>query len=285
VRIEMPSNIFDSTQCQLGESATWIESRNSFAWLDILSRKLFEKSPASLERIAVYDLPFTASAIVTLATLPSYVILLVAENGVHEFNLDTGAILVKHRYDLPSTHRTNDAGIDPFGRIVFGVMEWEPSGLNGWVSRINHNGSIEVLIDRVGIPNTLVWSDDGATLYFADSYIQTMFAADYSEAISLKRILYSLDGAATPDGSDLTNKYLYNAEWDGWRVSKRCLTAGEFVGEVKLPVPRPTSCAIGNGIIVITTAKVDLTEQELIESPCSGMTYIVSLDDFEVGAL
>tara|TARA_R110001583_G_scaffold151248_2_gene303192 strand:- start:13583 stop:14428 length:846 start_codon:yes stop_codon:yes gene_type:complete len=281
----MPIRIFDGSQCQLGESATWIESRGSFVWLDILSRKLFEKKLDISGPADVHDLLFTASAILIRTGAPSSVVILVAENGVYEFDLDTSEVFLKQKYTLPSTHRTNDAGLDPSGRIVFGVMEWEPSGLNGWVSRVNHDGHIEVLIDQIGIPNTFVWSDDGAIIYYADSYMQAMFAADYSEAVGPRRTLFSIDGNATPDGSDLAGGYLYNAEWDGWRVTKRSLLNGDVAGCVELPVSRPTSCAIGNGSVVITTAKVDLTAQELVESPCSGMTYIVSLDDFEVGVL
>ena len=281
----MPDFIFDDTLCELGEAAVWIEARNSFVWLDILSQKLFEKSALESASASIHKLPYTASAILIPSGEADAVVLLVANNGVYELNLDTGTSFVKHSYVLPDTHRTNDAGLDPIGRIVFGVMEWEPSGLNGWVSRINLDGTIETLIEKIGIPNTFVWSENGSIIYFADSYIQTMFSAEYSSVISSCRELFRLSNGATPDGSVVVNGYLYNAEWGGWRVTKRRLHSGEVIGELKLPVPQPTSCTVAGGKILVTTANVGLTNAERKESPYSGMTFLAGVDEFEVGEI
>ncbi|AKH67854.1 gluconolactonase [Spongiibacter sp. IMCC21906] len=277
--------IFDDTSCELGESAVWIEARQSFVWLDILSRKLFEKSVLGSASTSIHKLQYTASAILIPFGEAGAVVLLVANNGVYEFNLDTGISFVKYSYNLPDTHRTNDAGLDSIGRIVFGVMEWEPSGLNGWVSRINLNGTIETLIEKIGIPNTFVWPEDGSVIYFADSYIQTMFHAEYSGVTSSRHELFSLSNGATPDGSAIENGFLYNAEWGGWRVTKRRLHDGKLVADFKLPVPQPTSCAVAGNKILVTTASVGLTDIEMKQFPCSGKTFLVSLDEFEIGAV
>jgi sugar lactone lactonase YvrE len=281
----MSCNIFDRTQCELGEGAVWLPRRSSFVWLDILSRKLFEKSNSGLTPAVVYDLQYTASAILIERDQSPSTVLLVADSGVYQFDLDTGESHVKHQYSLPASHRTNDAGIDPMGRVVFGVMEWEPSGLNGWLSRIDLDGNIDVLMDGVGIPNTFVWSDDGSFMYFADSYLQKMYSANYSIGLSGKVVLFSLDGGATPDGSELVGEYLYNAEWDGGRVTKRSIETGKVVAFASLPVPRPTSCAFGSGSLIVTTAKANLTQSQLEKWPCSGMTFLISLDEFEVGVV
>ena len=277
----MALSIFDDTCCDLGEGIVWVPCRQSIAWLDILSRKMYIKPIDSSVRAVSYDLDYTASAILVDQTSSPAKLLLVTDVGVFQFDLDTGLSCLKYAYSLPATHRTNDAGFDPSGHIVFGVMEWEPSGLNGWISRIDLDGNLEILIDSIGIPNTLVWSGDGKVIYFADSFLKTMFQARYFDLGGTRQDLFVLpDGEATPDGSDLVGEHLFNAEWGGWRVTKRSLPSGEVLEKIQLPTPQPTSCVVAGAKIVITTAKTDLTRETLKKYPHSGMTFIASLHDF-----
>jgi L-arabinonolactonase len=278
---KMALSIFDNTCCDLGEGVVWIPRRQSIAWLDILSRKLYVKPIHGSVRTVSYDLEYTASAILVNKALSPATLLLVSDVGVFEFNIDTGLSSLKFSYSLPTTHRTNDAGLDPHGHIVFGVMEWEPSGLNGWISRIDLDGNLEILIDSVGIPNTFAWSDDGKVIYFADSFVKTMFQASYFDIGNTRRDLFVLSNSeATPDGSDLAGECLYNAEWGGWRVAKRSLSTGQVLERIQLPISQPTSCVVVGAQIVITTAKTDLSKEALMKSPHSGMTFIANLNDF-----
>lgn len=274
----MRARIFDGTACKLGEGALWVAARESFVWLDILSHKLYEKSFVGVA--GFLDLGLTATAILPCSDPMFPGVWLVASDGIYEVDLTSGARTILHRFSLPHGYRTNDAGVDPEGRIVFGVMEWQPSGLNGWVSRIEHNGSVVQLIDDVGIPNTIVWSASGRTMYYADSFLQKMYSVEYSEVKVAD--FFSLECCdATPDGSCVFEGHLYTAEWDGARVSKRCIKTGILLAELALPVLRPTSCAIACGEILVTTASDGLSLEQLSESLDSGKTFIAALSDFK----
>tara|TARA_R110001592_G_scaffold56881_4_gene173096 strand:- start:11424 stop:12266 length:843 start_codon:yes stop_codon:yes gene_type:complete len=269
--------VFDHTVCDLGEGAIWLESCQSFAWLDILSRQVYEKSLAGPLRR--YRLSFTATAILPPENADLAKLRLVADNGVYELDLESGGLLLLSEISLPSSHRTNDAGIDPDGRIVFGVMEWQPTGLHGWISRIEKNGQHVKLIEQVGIANTITWSECGQVMYYADSFKQVMYAVNYS-GLSVVEFYSLANTLATPDGSCEYGGCLYTAEWDGWRIAKRCMQSGQLLAELLVPAPRPTSCAIYNDRILITTARTELSEVELKAAPDSGKTFVAKLNDF-----
>ena len=65
-----------------------------------------------------------------------------------------------------------------------------------------------------------------------------------------------------PDGSTIdTEGYLWNAQWDGWRVA-RYAPDGRLDRLVELPVQKPTSCMFGGAdmrTLYVTSAIWDLT--------------------------
>jgi sugar lactone lactonase YvrE len=269
--------VFDGSRCQLGEAAFWHESRRSFVWLDILARELYEKSVSgSLNKC---DLSFTATAILPAIDISSNGVRLVAGSGIYELDLESAEVVKLYTISLPESHRTNDAGLDPEGRIVFGVMELQPAGLNGWISRIEQDGTLTQLVDCVGIPNTITWSASGQNMYYADSFEQVMYVAEYSQ-MKISEFFSLKESLATPDGSCLLGENLYTAEWDGWRVTKRCVKTGVLQAELAMPVPRPTSCVIYDGHILITSASDGLEAYELSAAPDSGKTFIATIEDF-----
>lgn len=277
VYTDMALGIFDEKICRLGEGSIWMESRQSFAWLDILSQQLFEKP--LIGPLATYKLNVTATAILPSTDVTASCVRLVAENGIYAMGLQSGDLSLLHSFTLPDTHRTNDAGIDPSGRIVFGVMECQPTGLRGWIERIEHDGTLTRLVGGVGIPNTISWSTSGHKMYYADSFRQTMYVTEYPQ-LAISEFFSLKDGMATPDGSCVHGEFLYTAEWDGWRVAKRCISTGKLVAELAVPVPRPTSCVIHDERILITTASDGLAVEALDLAPDSGKTFIATIEDF-----
>lgn len=280
----MSLSVFDPTPCQLGEAAAWHDERRTFMWLDILGKKLFEKKEDA-ESATVHSLNVTATALICTYSLDETI--LVTESGLFRFNhtsIQLGKIC-----DLPigTGFRTNDAGTDPFGNIVFGVMEWEPTGLNGGIYRVSpHGGNSECIFANVGIPNTFAWSDDGSTIFFADSFRQTMYTAKYGAKITAPRPFFSLEHTnTTPDGSHKICHALATAEWDGSRVTARSLSDATEIGSIALPVPRPTSCALGGhkkNKLLITSAIADLSEGELASAPLSGQTFIADVEALNI---
>jgi len=74
---------------------------------------------------------------------------------------------------------------------------------------------------------------------------------------------------------------LWIAFWDGWKVM--CLApSGEQLGEIRLPVSRPTSCTFGGAdfsTLFITSAHIGLTSAELETQPLAGGLFACAMMD------
>ncbi|WP_417766210.1 SMP-30/gluconolactonase/LRE family protein [Spongiibacter tropicus] len=268
--------VLDETQCVLGESAFWNSERQSYIWLDILKKRLYEKRHESL---ACHVFEFTPSAV--LKHEDKDCITLVSDAGIATYHLGRRCIIDNLPIKLESSFRTNDAGLDPQGRVVFGSMQWEPAGRNGVIYRLEKDGRIRELLSSIGIPNTFLWSDCGTKIYFADSYLQEMYVAEYREnEIANIQLLFRSNGTATPDGSCRAGKGIFNAEWDGARVVLRSLNDGSVLSELPLRALRPTSCAIAGekmDELLITTASDGMDDEQMAAFPLSGKTLIACL--------
>lgn len=269
--------IFDSKHCRLGEAAFWYAERECFLWLDILQKVMFEKSEAG--NLVEHKFDFTPSAII-----PSLIgggIQIISDKGLISYDFQSGEPEVRKAFNLPNGFRTNDAALDPLGRVVFGTMEWHPTGQNGRVFRVEEDGKLTTLVDNIGIPNTFVWSSCGRKVYFADSYVNTMYVANYSEAgISNVLPLYQFPRPQTPDGSCVYGGKIINAVWGGARLAVVAMGSGEAVGDIQIPALQPTSCAVGGVCmkkLLVTSACVDMDESQLAQYPLSGNTFLLDI--------
>jgi len=69
-------------------------------------------------------------------------------------------------------HRCNDGKTDPRGRLIVGTMcldEGEAGAEQGGLYSVDHNHDCRLLLSRVSIPNGIVWSRDGCTLFHIDT--------------------------------------------------------------------------------------------------------------------
>ncbi|MGK9522510.1 SMP-30/gluconolactonase/LRE family protein, partial [Salmonella enterica subsp. enterica] len=92
-----------------------------------------------------------------------------------------------------------------------------------------------------GIPNTLVWSDDGAHVHFGDSLDGTLYrhAVKPEGQLEPARVWFGPHERGGPDGSAMdADGYIWNARWDG-SCLLRLTPAGEVDRIVELPVSRP----------------------------------------------
>ena len=84
-----------------------------------------------------------------------------------------------------------------------------------------------------------------------------------------------------PDGLTVDSQgFIWSARWDGWKVT-RYDPDGKVEREIPLPVQRPTSCTFGGaGLdeLFITSASVDLSEQDLREQPLAGDLFRLHTD-------
>ena len=260
--------------CRLGEGPVWSAGEGALYWLDILGRRLLRRAPTDNETHQ-WHLPVRVSA---LAVRPAGPLLMACEDGRADFDVGGGGLGPRRPLepDLPD-NRSNDGGCDRRGRFFVGTMDDRERADTGALYQVGPDGATRQLLSGVGISNTLAWSPDDRTFYFADSRAQVIWAFDYdieAGAISRRRVFVSLAGTSLyPDGSTVDAEgYLWNCQWDGWRVV-RYAPDGAVDRVVELPVQRPTSCAFGGpGLrtLYVTSARVGLDDAAREAQPWAG---------------
>ncbi|MCG8371336.1 MAG: SMP-30/gluconolactonase/LRE family protein [Proteobacteria bacterium] len=151
--------------------------------------------------------------------------------------------------DAEGSNRCNDAKCDPYGNLWVGTMDTGENRRSGRLWCFNGDGDARLMLENVGISNTLAWDLARNRFYFADSMDGDIFVFDYEPAgpaIRNKRVFFSRGEApGVPDGSAIDSQgYLWNARWDGSCVVRISID-GKVDRRIELPVARPTSCAFG----------------------------------------
>jgi L-arabinonolactonase len=168
-------------------------------------------------------------------------------------------------------------------RVVSSAGAWMKDGRNGPLSALyslESDHTTRQLLSGVSCANSLCWSGDGRTLYFADMPSRRIDAFGYdvgSGALSNKRLFASV--AAEPglaDGSIVdAEDCLWNAQWGGGKIM-RYTPDGAIDREVRLPVSNPTCLAFGGpnlDILFVTTAWFGLNDTERAAQPHAGSIF------------
>ena len=207
---------------QLGECVLWCERTARLLWTDIPGATLYAHHPAS-GKTEQWRMP---EALASFAlTADDGRLLLALASQLAFFDLASGELapICQVEQDLPT--RLNDGRCDRQGRFVFGTFHHtEPRQRLGGFYRLNLDLSLERLsLPACAIANSICFSPDGATMFYADSPQRTILCCDYDPAtgaIADDRVFVALDGdVGEPDGSCIdADGYLWNAQWGaaGW---------------------------------------------------------------------
>jgi sugar lactone lactonase YvrE len=179
-------------------------------------------------------------------------------------------------------NRLNDGRCDRHGRFWVGTMQDGGRAATGSLYRFG--GDLVPVRARtgIGIPNSLAFSPDGATMYFADTLHGAILAFDYDPASgepAKERVLATLESApGRPDGSTVDAEgCLWNARYGGGCVV-RYTPDGRVDRLIELPVSQVTCCAFGGpGLetLFITTAAQFLTGEKRRAEPLAGGLFAV----------
>ncbi|MFA6153748.1 SMP-30/gluconolactonase/LRE family protein [Mesorhizobium sp.] len=265
---------------KLGEVPVWDVGEQALYWVDIEGCLLQRFHPGSGET-RTWRLP---ERVASLALRVAGGIVLALASGFAFFDPKTGAIerLAAPEADKPS-NRFNDGKCDRRGRFWAGTMDDSLKNRTGGLYRLDPDLSCTTMEEGIGISNSLAWSPDDRTFYFADTLIRTIFAYDFDlehGAIANRRVFTDCTGQpGNPDGSTIDAQgFLWNAQWDGWRLV-RYAPDGRVDRIVPLPVQKPTSCMFGGpdlSTLYVTSAIWDLSTEALKQQPHAG--GILALD-------
>lgn len=176
-----------------------------------------------------------------------------------------------HGFRLPgSPHvRLNDGRVDPRGSFWVGSMRnnvnpdgsaGDAGGTDGVLYRIDPDGHVSEWKRDIGISNTLAWSPDATTFYFADTLANIVWAYDYDAATSAirnQRVFLQGFSSGSPDGSAMDGDgYLWNCRYGG-KCIVRIAPNGNIDRVIDMPTSNITSCTFGGEdrkTLYVTTA-------------------------------
>ena len=264
----------------LGESPLWNEVEQALYWVDI-RRPALRRFDYVSGRIVTWTLPDLVGSIAfcddgrLVVALPERIALFDAATG----SLDTIATPPTH---IPG-HRFNDGRCDRQGRFWVGSMHNPTRAPEGVLYRLDGRQALRRVRSGICIPNSLAWSPDGRTMYFADSLVYTIFAYDFDPAsgeMEGERVFAATQAPAFPDGSTVDAEgYLWNAEFNGWRVV-RYAPDGRIDRVIPIPTHRPTCCAFGGpnlDVLYVTTASQQMSAEDLAQQPLAGALLAVDV--------
>lgn len=150
------------------------------------------------------------------------------------------------------------------------------SGAAGKLLSIDTDLACRVFHAGFGCPNTFVWSQDGKTLYTADSAANRLYAYDYEAetgTLANPTVFDSSVDLGIPDGSAMdADGCLWNARWGGGCVA-RFTSTGRLAELMRVPADLVTSCAFGGpGLetLFITSARMNCAPEDLERHPEAG---------------
>lgn len=153
---------------RLGECPLWDERRQALYWIDSKRCLVHRLSPASGER-RQWTLH---SEIGSLALCDSGRLLVALEHEIGFLDVDSGEGAFERLATV--THpeermRLNDGRADRAGRFLVGSLKLAPATPVGELYQLLPSGQLNTLERGIRVSNSLGFSPDGRTLYFADS--------------------------------------------------------------------------------------------------------------------
>lgn len=274
VRCAIPSSSL------LGEAPCWLADSGALLWVDILGPSV------SLTQIETRETLTTP-----LSELVSVVVprrrggfIAATQSGIHALDVKTGSTVSIAAPAGMTGRRFNDGKCDPAGRFWAGTLALDASPNGGTLYRLDIDGTLHEVERGFHICNGIGWSPDGSKFYLTDSGARCIYVYDYdslSGAVTNKKILAEFDASqGSPDGMAVDAAgHLWSAFWDGWSV-RRISPDGLIDREIRLPVPRPTSCAFGGAnldTLYVTSARIRLSASQLAAAPLSGSVFAIDV--------
>jgi sugar lactone lactonase YvrE len=267
----------------LGEGPTWRPKENALYWIDLRAPAIFrydcatggnETLPVQLgDRLGA--MVFTTDGRMTVAD----------RAGLHLIDKATGKRVLLGNPDTQPLNCFNDAKCDASGRLWSGSADTRDTDPNGSLYVFDGKTRARKVDTGFTCSNGPAFSPDGRRAYFTDSYAFEIWRYDIDPAtgeVGPRRSFAKVpqeDGY--PDGMTVDAEgFLWNAHWAGWRIT-RYDPDGRIDRVLKVPVPMPTAIAFGGPDmkrLFITSASLDMTEQQLAEAPWSGCLMACDLD-------
>lgn len=265
----------------LGESPTWSHREQALYWVDIRGRVLHRFEPASRSH-RHWIMPELCSAVV----LAKDGLIVAWERSLRYFDVQLGETnYLADIEPLDLANRLNEAKADRQGRLWVGSMRDFGAAVSGALYCLTTPPLAKRVFSDICIPNSLSWSPDNRTMYFADTADGALRAYDYDwetgTPMNVRILVPNGELPGRPDGCTVDAEgFLWNARYGAGCVV-RIAPNGRAVSSIKLPVAQPTSCTLGGPDfrkLFITTAAQQLNAAERMKQPFAGHLFAVDVD-------
>jgi xylono-1,5-lactonase len=132
---------------QLGEGASWDVERQKLWWVDILGKRLFCGDPATGQ----YDQWAMDTEIGAAVKAPDGKRALVLRDRVELFTPETSARQLVWQGSEPTSNRFNDAGVDSYGTLWIGSMDFDAEAPTGVLWRVGADGWASKMADGISV--------------------------------------------------------------------------------------------------------------------------------------
>jgi sugar lactone lactonase YvrE len=201
------------------------------------------------------------------------------ERGFVLEDADGSLVVLDELWSDPGV-RMNEGGCDPHGRFYGGSMAYDKRPGGGALYRLDPDGSVRSILERVTISNGLEWSPDGSLAYYADTATQRIDAFDYDGEAGLTSRRPFVDLSAEglrPDGLTVDAEGgVWVALSNGGAV-RRYTAEGKLDNVVELPARKVTACTFGGSRLdqlFVTTSREGLAADQY---PLAGSLFRVDV--------
>lgn len=265
----------------LGEGAFWDHKNERLYWVDIDGMKVHIYDPKTKENKSFV----TPTQVGTVVPKNKTEAVIALADGVYMLNTDTGAINLLSDVESAMTYnRFNDGKCDPNGNLWVGSMHFEQSSPIANLYKVDPQGKATKMLDSITISNGIVWTQDKKTMYYIDTPTMHIRAFDFdpiNSTISNERIAVVVpQSLGYPDGMTIDSEdKLWVGLWNGNSVARFDPISGTLMSKIEVPAHNVTSCSFGGKnfeTLYITTASVDMTEEEQKKYPFAGSLFQVN---------
>ena len=171
--------------------------------------------------------------------------------------------------EIPEERETrfNDVIADPEGRVFCGTMPTQERP--GRLYRLDTDGTLHMVIDKVGISNGMGFTADLRCMYFTDSPTLNIYRFDYDRETGdiANRVVFTkaAEDEGIPDGMTVdAHGCIWSARWDG-HCLVRYTPDGVEERRIAFPVRKVSSLTFGGEDckdIYVTTAGGNIKHED-----------------------
>lgn len=268
---------------QLGECVLWDAQAGEVVWTDILGKKWYRYDPVT-DRLHVTPTPDRLASF-ALTHQPG-ILLAAFAAGIALWEPASGWLKVLYPLGDAVELRLNDGRMDHRGNFWVGAMIENAGNQTPFphkqasLYRLAPDGEVTRQRTGIRISNSLCFSRDNASMFFADSPTHTIerITLTATGTVGTSENFAITPEGIHPDGSTLDAEgCLWNAEWGSGEIVRYGPDGGCLLRQ-ELPAKQITCPAFGGATLsqlFVTSARCDLDSGQLAQQPAAGALFIL----------